>query len=83
MMAAYRVREGGRVLYLMPYRERGQRVLFEQHAETFETTRRTVGDEEAREVAENGRQVSLMHTPAWCDPAAPRPEASPSAPTQP
>ena len=70
--SAVRVRRAGRVLYLMPYREDGRRVLFEQDAETFATTRRTVDAGRARTLRAAGIQVPLALTPAWCDPAAPR-----------
>ena len=68
---AVRVRRGDRVLYLMPYTDQGRRVLFEQDATTFATTRETVDDERARTLRAAGREVALALTPAWCDPAAP------------
>lgn len=69
--SAVRVDELGRTVFLMPYADAGQRVVFEQDPETFQTTQRTVSDARARELARAGRQVPLWTTPAWCDPAAP------------
>lgn len=79
-MTAYRCRRGGEIVYLMPYSERGQRVVFHQDPQTFDTRRRTVDAERARTLAESGRAVSLIETPAWCDPTAPA-TAHTTAPT--
>lgn len=69
--AAYRVRRGDTVLYVMPYEDRGRRVMYKQDVESFETTRETVGVLRARTLARAGREVPRYVTPAWADPQAP------------
>lgn len=72
---AHRVRRDGLDVYLMPYTDGGQAVVFEQDVGTFATRRRTVGGEEARTLRERGRSVPLFVTPAWTDPIATREHA--------
>jgi hypothetical protein len=71
MRRAHRTLDDGRVVYLMPYAEQGERVVYRQDPETFCTERGTVGAERARALAESGREVELYETPAWADPDAP------------
>jgi hypothetical protein len=71
--AAYRVRVGDTVLYVMPFGDApGRRVVYEQDAVSFDTERDTVPVEQAHRLASRGCSVQLAETPAWCDPAAPR-----------
>lgn len=81
---AYRLRDGETVVYVLPFEDRpGRRVVYRQHTKTFDTERDTVSVQEARRLAERGRSVPLVETPAWADPAAPRGAAPTPAPTQP
>jgi hypothetical protein len=71
--AAYRLRDGDMVLYVMPFEDAsGKRVVYEQDALSFDTERHTVPAEQAHRLASRGCSVQLAETPAWCDPAAPR-----------
>jgi hypothetical protein len=72
---AYRLRDGDDVVYLLPFKDGGGRVVYRQDAKTFETQRETVSPLRARRLAESGRKVELYETPAWADPATSPPTA--------
>lgn len=75
-----RVLRSDSVIYVMPYRENGRRVVYRQDPQTFKTTRETVDPLRGRRLASKGRDVELHETPAWCDPRAPRDSSSLTAP---
>ncbi|MFB6073357.1 MAG: hypothetical protein ABEJ88_10385 [Halobacterium sp.] len=78
---AVRVHKDDIVLYVTRLEtDAGRRIVYEQDPESFETERRTLRPLRARTLARKGKEVPLGETPAWCDPQAPRPAPSPTAP---
>jgi hypothetical protein len=72
-----RVDEPDCTIYVAPYTEDGEPVVWYQHPGTFDTTRGTVDARAARALRQRGRSVTEAATPAWCDPYNPGVDAAP------